>query len=135
MDPVLLIFACLALGAVTILCIAAAVVLLRSRTHVERVVVSVESMQVDLAQLQRQLKPVLEHTAIVLTDVQRIVENAGKKLDQLSSGIDAFSSIAKDVKDIESMVVGKMKGPLEDILGIVAGTVRGVTAFTKKLVK
>jgi len=131
----LLIFACLALGAVTILCIAAAVVLLRSRTHVERVVVSVESMQVDIAQLQRQLKPVLEHTAIVLTDVQRIVENAGKKLDQLGSGIDAFSSIAKDVKDIESMVVGKMKGPLEDILGIVAGTVRGVTAFTKKLVK
>lgn len=134
MDPVLLIFGCIALAAVTILCVAATVVLLRSRTHVERVVTSVESMQVDVAQLQHQLQPVLERTAIVLTDVQRIVENADKKLDQLSGGIDTFASIAKDVKDIESMVVSKMKGPLEDILGIVAGTVRGVTAFTKKIV-
>ncbi|CAN5452356.1 hypothetical protein BH10BAC6_BH10BAC6_16240 [soil metagenome] len=134
MDPVLLIFGCIALGAVTILCVAATVVLLRSRTHVERVVISVESMQGDIAQLQRQLKPVLEHTAIVLTDVQRIVESADKKLGQLGSGIDTFESIAKDMKDIESLVVRKMKGPLEDILGIVAGTVRGVTAFTKKIV-
>jgi len=134
MDPVLLIFGCIALGAVTILCIAATVVLLRTRTHVERVVVSVESMQTDVAQLQQQLEPVLERTAIVLSDVQRIVENADKKLDQLSGGIETFASIAKDVKELESMVVGKMRGPLEDILGLVAGTVRGVSAFTKKIV-
>lgn len=134
MDPVLLIFGCVALGAVTILCVAATVVLLRSRTHVERVVVSVEAMQTDVAQLQRQLEPVLERTADVLTDVQRIVENADKKLDQLSKGIETFASIAKDVKDIESMVIGKMRGPLEDITSIVAGAVRGVTAFTKKIV-
>jgi uncharacterized protein YoxC len=134
MDPVLLIFGCIALGAVTILCIAATVVLLRTRTHVERVVVGVESMQTDVAQLQQQLEPVLERTAIVLSDVQRIVENADKKLDQLSGGIETFASIAKDVKELESMVVGKMRGPLEDILGLVAGTVRGVSAFTKKIV-
>lgn len=134
MDPVLLIFGCIALGAVTILCIAATVVLLRTRTHVERVVVSVESMQTDVAQLQQQLEPVLERTAIVLSDVQRIVENADKKLDQLSGGIETFASIAKDVKELESMVVGKMRGPLEDIMGLVAGTVRGVSAFTKKIV-
>lgn len=134
MDPVLLIFGCIALGAVTILCIAATVVLLRTRTHVERVVVSVESMQTDMAQLQQQLEPVLERTAIVLSDVQRIVENADKKLDQLSGGIETFASIAKDVKELESMVIGKMRGPLEDILGLVAGTVRGVSAFTKKIV-
>lgn len=134
MDPVLLIFGCIALGAVTILCIAATVVLLRTRTHVERVVVSVESMQTDVAQLQQQLEPVLERTAIVLSDVQRIVENADKKLDQLSGGIETFASIAKDVKELESMVVGKMRGPLEDIMGLVAGTVRGLSAFTKKIV-
>ncbi len=134
MDPVLLIFGCIALGAVTILCIAATVVLLRTRTHVERVVVSVESMQTDVAQLQQQLEPVLERTAIVLSDVQRIVENADKKLDQLSGGIETFASIAKDVKELESMVVSKMRGPLEDIMGLVAGTVRGVSAFTKKIV-
>ncbi|MBS1560402.1 MAG: hypothetical protein JSS89_02230 [Bacteroidetes bacterium] len=134
MDPVLLIFGCIALGAVTILCIAATVVLLRTRSHVERVVVSVESMQTDVAQLQQQLEPVLERTAIVLSDVQRIVENADKKLDQLSGGIETFASIAKDVKDLESMVIGKMRGPLEDITSLVAGAVRGVSAFTKKIV-
>jgi len=134
MDPILLIFGCIALGAVTILCIAATVVLMRTPAHIERMVASIESMQKDVAHLQRQLEPVLERSATVLTEVQRIVENADKKLDQLSGGIETFASIAKDVKDLESMVLGKMRGPLEDITSLVAGAVRGVTAFTKKIV-
>lgn len=134
MDSTLLIFACIALAALAVLCVAATIVLLNSRKQFERVVVTMENIQGDVTQIKGQLEPVLERSATVLSDVQRIVENADARLDQLSQGIETFSTIAKDVRDLEHMVVGKLRGPLEDIVGMVAGAVRGVTAFTKKIV-
>lgn len=135
MDTSLVIFGCIALAALTVLCIAGAVTLLYARKQLDRVIDTVEKAAGDMSDLKRQLEPVIQQSEVVLGQLHSTLENADSQLDKLGRGADTFASIADDVKVLETNLMAKVRGPLEDVASLVAGVARGASVFARKLVE
>ena len=120
MDPMLVVFACIALGAVSVLCVTLSVVAVRAGR--------------DINELKEQLGPVLEQT----TATMKITEEALTKLDndlvKVTRGIEMFESMASDLKKLQGQLLDKVRQPLTDVTSLFSGAVRGFTEFTKTLI-
>lgn len=133
MDIVLIVAACLALVAVAVLCFTAVSFLNSARGQVDRVVASVERAASDLHQLRVDMAPVLKQSETLLVQLKDTADQVDRELEKIGRGADAFARIADDIRGLEQLVVSRLRGPISDVTGVVAGITRGITAFVRKL--
>lgn len=133
MDATLLLFLYVALGAITILAIVAAVVLIRASSNIERMTETVESMQRDVHQVKEQAIPVLTKTSEALDRANSSLRKLEEQVDTLGSGVRNIAAIADDVRELEQSLIARVRPALEDLASLVTGVARGVTAFARKL--
>lgn len=133
MDATLLIFACLALGAATVLFIVVAIVAVNAGKNLNRVTAVVELMQKDVHELKVTATPVLEKAGKVLDQTERTIVTLENDLSKLSSGAQNIAGIAEDLRMLEQSLLARVRPSLEDLASLVSGVAKGVTAFAKKL--
>jgi uncharacterized protein YoxC len=133
MDPILIIFLCVALAAVAIMCIAATVTLLNARRSLDRMVVTVERTATDMHEIKTRLTPVLIRSEELLEQMHHTLQQADKQIEKISKGADAFASIAEDVRSFESGIMNRIRPSVDELTGMFAGAVKGVTTFIKTL--
>ena len=133
MDTTLLIFICIALGAVTILFVVCAQLAMKTGKNLDRMTVVVELIQRDVHELKASAKPVLEKAGLVLDQAQQTLGRLDDDLASLSSGVKDIAGIAQDVRAFEQSLLARVKPSLDDLASIVSGVARGVTTFARKL--
>jgi uncharacterized protein YoxC len=133
MDATLLLFLYVALGAITILAVVAAVVLIKASANIERMTETVESMQRDVHQVKEQAIPVLAKSSEALDRANSSLRKLEEQVDTLGSGVRNIAAIADDVRELEQSLIARVRPALEDLASLVTGVARGVTAFARKL--
>ena len=133
MDATLLALLYVALGAITVLAIVAAIVLVRAGSNIERMTDVVEAMQRDVHQVKEQTIPVLVKTSEALDRANSSLRKLEEQVDTLSGGVRNIAGIADDVRELEQSLVARVRPALEDLASLVTGVARGVTAFARKL--
>lgn len=133
MDPILIIFLCVALAAVSIMCVAATVTLLNARKSLDRMVVTVEKSAQDMHEIKSRLTPVLLRSEELLEQLHQTVQKADRQIETISKGADAFASIAEDVRSFEAGIMNRIRPTIDDLTGMFAGAVKGVTTFVRTL--
>jgi uncharacterized protein YoxC len=133
MDATLLLFLYVALGAITILAVVAAVVLIKASANIERMTETVESMQRDVHQVKEQAIPVLAKTSEALDRANSSLRKLEEQVDTLGGGVRNIAAIADDVRELEQSLIARVRPALEDLASLVTGVARGVTAFARKL--
>jgi uncharacterized protein YoxC len=133
MDATLLLFLYVALGAITILAVVAAVVLVKASANIERMTETVESMQRDVHQVKEQAIPVLAKTSEALDRANSSLRKLEEQVDTLGGGVRNIAAIADDVRELEQSLIARVRPALEDLASLVTGVARGVTAFARKL--
>jgi uncharacterized protein YoxC len=133
MDATLLLFLYVALGAITILAVVAAVVLIKASSNIERMTETVESMQRDVHQVKEQAIPVLAKSSEALDRANSSLRKLEEQVDTLGSGVRNIAAIADDVRELEQSLIARVRPALEDLASLVTGVARGVTAFARKL--
>ena len=133
MDATLLLFLYVALGAITILAVVAAVVLIKASANIERMTETVESMQRDVHQVKEQAIPVLAKTSEALDRANSSLRKLEEQVDTLGGGVRNIAAIADDVRELEQSLIARVRPALEDLASLVTGVARGVTAFSRKL--
>ena len=133
MDATLLLFLYVALGAITILAVVAAVVLIKASANIERMTETVESMQRDVHQVKEQAIPVLAKTSEALDRANSSLRKLEEQVDTLGGGVRNIAAIADDVRELEQSLIARVRPALEDLASLVTGVARGVTAVARKL--
>lgn len=133
MDATLLSFLYVALGAITILAVVAAVVLIRAGSNIERMTDVVESMQRDVQQVKEQTLPVLAKTSEALDRANSSLKKLEAQVDTLTGGVRNIAGIADDVRELEQSLLARVRPALEDLASLVSGVARGVTSFARKI--
>lgn len=133
MDPILIIFLCVALAAVSIMCVAATVTLLNARKSLDRMVVTVEKSAQDMHEIKSRLTPVLLRSEELLEQLHQTMQKADRQIETISKGADAFASIAEDVRSFEAGIMNRIRPTIDDLTGMFAGAVKGVTTFVRTL--
>jgi uncharacterized protein YoxC len=133
MDATLLLFLYVALGAITILAVVAAVVLIKASSNIERMTETVESIQRDVHQVKEQVIPVLAKSSEALDRANSSLRKLEEQVDTLGSGVRNIAAIADDVRELEQSLIARVRPALEDLASLVTGVARGVTAFARKL--
>ena len=133
MDPIFLVLGSVTLIAVAVLCIVGVVFLLDAKRQLARVVTVTETAGRDISELRKALDPVLTEARTMLVRTTETLERIDIQLEKVGKGADVFKDIAEDVRAIEQRVVAKVAGPIDDITGLFAGTVKGITTFIRKL--
>ena len=133
MDATLLALLYVALGAITILAVVAAIVLVRAGSNIERMTDVVESMQRDVHQVKEQTIPVLVKTSEAHDRANSSLRKLEEQVDTLSGGVRNIAGIANDVRELEQSLVARVRPALEDLASLVTGVARGVTAFARKI--
>ena len=133
MDATLLLFLYVALGAITILAVVAAVVLIKASANIERMTETVESMQRDVHQVKEQAIPVLAKTSEALDRANSSLRKLEEQVDTLGGGVRNIAAISDDVRELEQSLIARVRPALEDLASLVTGVARGVTAFARKL--
>lgn len=135
MDPLLIVFLCVALSAVTVVCITATVVLINSSKHVVRIVASVERSSQTMQEIKQQLGPVLQRSEELFEQLRSTTQNANRQIEKLSKGADAFSAIATDVRSFEAEALDRLRPAMQDVTSLVSGVARGLTTFVRSLMQ
>ncbi|NQW30396.1 MAG: hypothetical protein HQ472_07785 [Ignavibacteria bacterium] len=133
MDQTLLVFICVALGALTTLCITLALVAVRSAKELTKLAVYVEVIRTDIAEVKQSMVPVINKTGRVLDEVQGAMLRVNQGLEAVTVGTELFKSLATDVKDLEREFIERVKSPLLDVASLLASTIKGATVFIKTL--
>jgi uncharacterized protein YoxC len=135
MDPFLLVFACLALAAFTVLCIVAAMAIKNLTRQLDIVVSTTQRAAADLQTLRADIAPVLTEATSLLTQLKATTANADAQLTSLGRSADAIAGIVGDVRALESRLLQRLGPPLEQAAGVVAGVTKGVATFIQRLVQ
>jgi uncharacterized protein YoxC len=134
MDPILLVFLCIALAAFTVLCIVAAVAVRNVSIQLDKVVRASERAAADVQALRSDLGPILSETASLLGQLKATTAHADAQLVSLGKSADAIAGIIGDVRALEAKLLGRLGPPLEQAAGLVAGVTKGLTTFIQRLV-
>ena len=126
MDPTLLIFACIALGAAATFFVVVAIVAVKAGRDLDRITSVVESTRNDVAELKKAAIPVIEKAGTVLDRMET-------DLQQLSKGAASIAGIAEDVRQLEQSLLARVRPSLEDLASLVSGLAKGVTTFARNL--
>lgn len=133
MDQTLLIFSCVALAAVTTLCVTIAIVAVRAAGDLKSLTMNVVAIKSDVSDVKRSLIPVIDKAGRVMDDTHNAMHQVNKGLEALNSGTELFKSVASDIKELEKELVDRVRTPLMDVASLVAGTIKGATAFITAL--
>lgn len=133
MDNILVIFGSVALGSLTVLCVTLTFVAVGARKDLARITITLEHVGSDVDLLKDRIVPLLEHTSSVLKITEVTLAKLDDDLDRFSRGAQLFESTAKEVKNLQVMVVDKIRTPLNDITSLFSGAIRGFTEFTKTI--
>lgn len=135
MDSTLVVFACVALGAVAGLCLVGISAVIKAGRNLDRITGVVETMQRDVSELKTHTIPVLLKTGFVLDQTHETIASVRADLGKLSKAADSVSGIAQDVRSFEQDIIARIRPSVEDLTSISSGVIRGVTAFIRHLTK
>lgn len=133
MNEILVIFGCIALGAVSVLCVTLTFVVVGAKKDLDRMTTTLETVGRDVSEIKNKAVPVFEKTMNVLSITEGTLDKLDDDLDRLSRGAQLFESAAKEVKNFQSMIVDKIRTPISDITSLFSGAIRGFSEFTKTL--
>lgn len=133
MDPILLVFACLALASFSLLCVIATIMVFRLRKNVDSITHSATSVASDVKALRVQTEPLLESATSALQKMGSSMEQLDVALNHLSDGSKVVSSMAHDVRDLERRILSQLEPPVQDVLAILASSTKGIIAFLRRL--
>ena len=135
MDSTLLIFACVALGAVAVLCITLAVVAVQAGKNMQRLTSTMEAVGRDVSEIKTETIPLIARTSDVMERADHALIKLDSSLDNLRSGSQAIRGIAEDTRNLEQEVVRRVQPAIDDLTGLFSGAVRGFAAFVKNLME
>ena len=133
MDSTLLLFICIALASVSVLCITLAFVAVKAGKNLGKMTETLEQVGNNIEEIKEKTIPVLDQTSSILTLTEGTIEKLDRDLDRFSKGAELFESIAKEVKQLQTMVIDKVRAPITEISSLFSGAVKGFTEFTKTL--
>jgi len=133
MDPTLLIFACIALGAVAVLCVTLAFVAVRAGKNLQQMVGTIDSMAKDVSEIKDESIPLIVQATEVLQQTDAALAKLDRSLDNIEGGSQAFLGIAQDTRNLEREVVRRLQPAIEDMTSLATAGVKGVTTFLRNL--
>lgn len=133
MDIILVIFSCIALGSLAALFVTLTFVAVAARKDLGRITFTLEQVGKDVSDLKGSALPILEQTSSVLKITEVTLAKLDDDLDRFSRGAQLFESAAREVKNLQVMVVDKIRTPLNDITSLFSGAIRGFSEFTKTI--
>lgn len=129
----LIVLSCVALVAFAALCITLIVFALQAKKSMESITNNVQRIQGDVAELKTSAIPVLYETTEVLRTTRTAIIRIEEGAEALSKGAKTFAGIAEDIRAVEMKVLDKVQVPLNDVLNLTTGVVKGVTTFVRTL--
>jgi uncharacterized protein YoxC len=133
MDSTLLIFACVALGAVAVLCVTLAIVALQAGKNLGRLTTTMEAVGNDVSEIKSQAIPLIEKATTVMQRTDVAMTKLDGSLDNLENGARALRGIAEDTRKLEQEVLRRVQPALEDITSLVSGAVKGLSTFIRNV--
>ena len=133
MDSTLVIFGCIALGAVSVLCITAAAIVIKASKNLDRMTNTVERMGLDVAEMKSEMTPLIQRGVSVMEKTDSAVGKLDESLDQLTFGSKAVRGIAEDTRKLEQEMVERVRPALNDLTKLANSVVGGLTAFVRNL--
>ena len=133
MDNTLIIFGSVALAALAVLCVTAAIMLVKAVKNLDRMTVTVESMGNDVNEIKSEVTPLLQRTTAVMEKADSAVNKIDESLDQLTFGTKAVRGIAEDTRKLEQELVERVRPALNDLTGLANSVVSGLTAFVRSI--
>lgn len=133
MDNILVIFGCIALGSLTVLCVTLTFVAVGARKDLGKMTITMEHVGRDVGELKDRALPLFDQTSTVLRITEVTLEKLDDDLDRLSRGAQLFESAAREVKNLQTLVVDKIRAPINDITSLFSGAIRGFSEFTKTI--
>jgi ABC-type transporter Mla subunit MlaD len=133
MDSTLLIFSCLALASGAILCIVLAGVAIRALKEVGKLTATIEQLGADVRDIKAEVIPVLNETATMIRKTDQTLDHLDENLQRISRGTQTLENVAADVRAFEQDLLKKVQGPVDDMVTVLSGTVRGLATLVKKV--
>jgi len=133
MDNTLIIFGSIALGAFSILCISLVIVAFRASKNLDRITATLGEIGTDVTQIKDQALPLFDEATMVLQRADTTMAKLDGAVDQLAAGTSAIRGIADDARALEQQVVDRLRPTIDDLTGLLAGSVKGVTSFVRSL--
>ena len=135
MDSTLIIFGSIALAACAVLCVTLAIVALRASKNLDRITSTLEQMGNDVTEIREQTVPLLDESRLVMRRTDATLQKLDGAVDQLAAGTSAIRGIADDARALEQDVVNQLRPTIEDLTGMVRGSVKGVASFIRSLLE
>ncbi len=133
MDPTLLLFACIALGAAAVFFVVLAIVAMKAGRDLDRMTTVVEAMRADVGELKAATLPVITKAGEVLDETKDVLVRTENDLAKLSNGAAHLAGIAEDLRQLEQKLVARVQPSLEELASLVSGVAKGVTTFARKV--
>ncbi len=133
MDNILVLFVCIALSAITILCIVLAIAALRAVKNVAAMTSTMERVGADVGELKSQLIPLIEQATVVITRSEKTLEALESNLQHVSKGTATFERIAGDLHKLEQDLVSRVRIPLTDLSNTIGSALASVSGFVRNL--
>jgi len=135
MDSTLVIFGSIALGACAVLCVTLAIVAVRASKNLDRITTTLEQMGNDVSEIREQAVPLIDESRLVMRRTDATLVKLDGAMDQLAAGTSAIRGIADDARALEQDVINQLRPSIDDLTGLVRGSVRGVTSFVRSLLE
>lgn len=117
LDTTLVVFAVIALVAVTALCITLAFVAVRALREIERAVSTLEDVGSDVREMKQRVLPVMDDALMAMRNV--------------AMGTATLRAMTEDVRTLEQQVVNRIRPTVDDITGAVSGAVRVISSLIR----
>lgn len=132
-DVVLIVFACIALGAAAFLFVVLTVAVRRFSGSVEQITEVVQKAGRDITEMKDHSVRLLSETTVFIQKSEKTLEKIDDNLLHISKGTEAFEQMANDIRTVQQDLLEKVQGPLADLAGFLSGTISGISGMLKNI--
>lgn len=87
------------------------------------------SLQRDVSEVTKNLKPVLENLAVVSEKLKSIVTQVDEQVSIFKSSLDSVRRVARNIEEFEERLQQRLEEPIHRVLSLVGGIIAKVVSF------